>query len=532
MHKISADVVIIGSGPTGAAAAWRLARAGIDVVCLERGDWFAYDEIRRDDPDWELRRASALHSNPNIRRGRDDSPIDDADSPIKPMIGNAVGGGSIFWSAHVPRFRPEDFRVASLDGIGDDWPLSYDDLAPYYRENERRLGTAFVPGDPSAPPHGNHALTMPTIGAHGRRFAAAFDRLGWHWWPVDLVVGRHADEPATVHCAHIGPCDLGCPSRIRSGADRAYMCDAVDHGARLMTRTRVTRLEVDGQDCVAAALCMTENGPLRVEGRTFVLAANGMGTPHLLLASRSERYPNGLANGSGLVGRNLMLHPYARVDGLFPDSVGAWVAGEKAGIVSFEFYATRAEHGFVRGLKLQLTGGPPPAALALGAVTGDALPWGEEHHDAFESRFDRICGLTICAEDLADENNRITLSDTVMDRDGNPAPKMTYAVSDNSRRILDFGMERAAEVLREAGALRLYRTPLRAEAGFHLMGTARMGTDPARSVVDSFGRCHDVSNLFVADASAFVTSAAINPTATAQALALRTADHIIATRRP
>ncbi|MET0746013.1 MAG: GMC family oxidoreductase [Microvirga sp.] len=532
MDKISADVVIIGSGPTGSAAAWRLARGGLDVVCLERGDWFAYDEIRRDDPDWELRRATVLHSNPNLRRGRDDSPVDDSESPIKPMIGNAVGGGSIFWSAHVPRFRPEDFRVASLDGIGDDWPLSYDDLAPYYRENELRLGTAFVPGDPSAAPHGNRALAMPTIGSHGRRFAAAFDRLGWHWWPVDLVVGRQADEPETVHCTHIGPCDLGCPSRIRSGADRAYMCDAVDHGVRLMTRTRVTRLELDARDRVAAALCMTDTGPLRVEGRTFILAANGMGTPHLLLASRSERCPDGLANSSGLVGRNLMLHPYARVDGLFSEPVGAWVTGEKAGIVSFEFYATRREHDFVRGLKLQLTGGPPPAALALGAVTGDALPWGETHHDAFEGRFDRICGFTVCAEDLAEESNRITLSDTVVDRDGNPAPKMIYAVSDNSRRILDFGMERAAEVLREAGAGALYRTPLRAEAGFHLMGTTRMGTDPARSVVDAFGRCHDVPNLFVADASVFVTAAAINPTATAQALALRTADHIIASRRP
>ena len=105
MSDIVADVVVIGAGPTGSAAAWRLAQAGLEVVCIERGDWFAYDTLRRDDPDWEVRRASVLHSNPNIRRGPYDAPVDDAESPIKPMIGNAVGGGSILWSAHVPRFR-------------------------------------------------------------------------------------------------------------------------------------------------------------------------------------------------------------------------------------------------------------------------------------------------------------------------------------------------------------------------------------------------------------------------------------------
>jgi choline dehydrogenase-like flavoprotein len=526
MSHTVAQVVVIGAGPTGGAAAWRLARAGLDVVCIERGDWFPYGEIRRDDPDWEVRRASVLHSNPNIRRGPFDTPVDDAETPIKPMIGNAVGGSSIFWSAHVPRFRPEDFRAATIDGIGDDWPISYDELAPFYAENERRLGTAFVPGDPSAPPRGTHNRTLPTIGAHGRRFAAAFDRLGWHWWPVDLVVGRDADNPDTVHCTHIGPCDLGCPSRIRSGADRAYMCDAVEAGVRLLTRTRVMRLEHGAGGQVTRALCMSDGGPVQVEGQVFVLAANGMGTPHLLLLSPSERFPDGLGNDSGLVGRNLMLHPYARVDGMFREPTGAWAPGEKAGIVSFEFYATRGEHGFVRGFKLQLTGGPPPVALARGATTGRVLPWGETHHRAFEEAFDRLCGLTVCAEDLAEERNRVCLSETIKDRDGLPAPKMVYTLGENSRRILDFGMDRAEQVLIEAGAIEIFRTPLRSEAGFHLMGTARMGEDPRRSVVDPFGRCHAVPNLFVADASVFVSSSCINPTGTAQALALRTADHI------
>jgi choline dehydrogenase-like flavoprotein len=251
----------------------------------------------------------------------------------------------------------------------------------------------------------------------------------------------------------------------------------------------------------------------------------------LLLLSASGQCPNGLANRSGLVGRNLMLHPYARLDGLFPEALGSWVSGEKAGLVSFEFYPTDRSRGFVRGLKLQLVTAPGPVALAAGAVVGAPLPWGPRHHAAFEERFDRLCGLTICAEDLPEQENRIVLSDRTVDRDGLPAAKWIYRVSQNSRQILDFGVARADEVLRHAGATELYGTALRDQAGFHIMGTARMGTERETSVTDSFGRCHDVPNLFIADASTFVTASAANPTATAQALALRCADHIHTQRR-
>jgi choline dehydrogenase-like flavoprotein len=308
------------------------------------------------------------------------------------------------------------------------------------------------------------------------------------------------------------------------------MRDAVAAGARVVPHARVERLEHDTSGRVTTAVCRTDAGTIRIRGDRFVLAANGMGTPRLLLLSASGRFPDGLANRSGLVGRNLMLHPYARVDGLFEERMGAWVSGEKAGIISFQFYATDPGRGFVRGLKLQLVGGPPPVALSLGAVTGERLAWGAGHHADFERRFDRTAGFTVCAEDLADPENRILLSDRLADADGLPAPKWIYRLSENSRRALDFGMERAAEVLETAGAGAIFRTPLRAEAGFHIMGTARMGDDPETSVADGWGRCHDVPNLWIADASLFVTAAAINPTATAQALALRAADRMMAMR--
>ncbi len=525
MSNIHADVVVIGAGPTGAAAAWRLATQGLDVALIDRGPWFDFAALDRDGPRWELDRAGRWSSNPNIRQAAHDYPVDDEDSPIKPMIGNAVGGSSLYWTAHVPRFRPEDFRAATLDGVGDDWPIQYDDLAPYYALNEAQWGVAAIPGDPSVPPRQGPTRNLPTIGAAGRRFAGIFDEFGWHWWPVDLVVGRDADEPGTAHCTHIGPCDLGCPSRRRSSADSAFVRDAIAAGARVIAGTRVQHLERDASGRVAAAVCRDENGAFRVTGSRFVVAANAMGTARLLLLS------DGLANRSGLVGRNLMLHPYAKVDGLFDEPLGGWVSGEKAGLISLQFYSTDRRRGFVRGVKLQFGSGPGPVAAAEGAVVGRPVAWGPDHHRDFAARFDHICGFTVCAEDLAEPRNQIALSGKLFDSDGLPAPKMIYRVSENARRALDFGLDRAGEVLRAGGAKSLYRTPLRDQAGFHLMGTARMGADPERSVVDPFGRAHDVPNLYIADASVFVTSAAVNPTATAQALALRTADRIVATRR-
>jgi len=525
MADLDVDVAIVGAGPTGAAAAWRLAMAGLDVLVVERGAAFDAAMAAHGAPDVELRRRGMLSSNPNIRRGVADDPVDDADSPIKPMHAHGIGGTSTHWSAHVPRFRPQDFRLRTRTGAGRDWPIGYRDLAPYYALAEARWGTAFLPGDPLSPRRQANPKPLPTLGAHGRRMAGAFDKLGWHWWPVDLVVGRDADAPGAERCAHIGPCDIGCPSRNRATATHAFLDDALASGARIATNLRVLRIETAARGAASALICRNGEGlDLRIRAARILLAAGGAATPRLLLLSE-------IANGSGLVGRGLMLHPYAKVDGLFDEALGGWAAGEKAGLISFQFAHMPVECGFVGGLKLQLGAGPGPLALAEGAVTGRRLPWGAGHHAAMEGVFDRLCGFTVCAEDLPEDENRITLSDRLTDRDGQPAARWIYRVSENSRRALDFGLDRASEVLRTAGASEIFRTPLRDQAGFHIMGTARMGADPATSVVDGHGACHDVPNLRVIDSSVFVTSAPVNPTLTAQALALRAADHLIATRR-
>jgi choline dehydrogenase-like flavoprotein len=297
------------------------------------------------------------------------------------------------------------------------------------------------------------------------------------------------------------------------------MRPALAAGARLITGARVLCLEHDRTGRVTAAVVATESGTIRVRGARYVLAANGIGTPRLLLLSASATQPDGLGNRSGQLGRNLMLHPHARVDGRFDTPLGCWTPGQKAGLVCLEFLSARAEHDFPRGFKMQFSPAPMPTAL----------PWGAGHHTAFHARFDRIAGLTICIEDLPEADNRITLSNTLTDRDGAPVARLRYRLSAASRRTLDFAMDRADEALRAAGASDLTRDPLKAQAGFHLMGTARMGKSPDDSVVNPDGRCHDAANLYLADASIFVTGSAMNPTSTAQALALRIADHIVRT---
>ena len=511
---VATEVAVIGTGPTGAAAAWRLATAGVRVVCIERGGRFDYTGVPADAAERARLAKGALNPNPNIRRGAADYAIEDDASPIKPLIGNGVGGGSIYWAAHAPRFRAEDFRVFSDDGVADDWPLTYDELAPWYTLNERRIGLAWRPGDPLGPRREATTLPLPPIGPAGERVARAFEALGWHSWPVDLVVGRDADAPDTSACTHRGPCHIGCPARIRAGADRAYLDDALAPGARLLTHTRVLTLEHDSRARVTAAVCAGPDGRFRVRAERFVLAANGIGTPRLLLASKSGAFPNGLANGSGLVGRRLMLHPYAWADGWFPEPFRT-PTGQTAGLISLEFGSTRPERGFVRGSKLQLSVGAPAPGVRF-----------DRHEREAADPRSHMAGISVSAEDLPDPENRVILSSNGTDEDGIPLPRLIYRVCANTRAILDFGVDRASEVLREAGAIAVEPTSLKAEAGFHLMGTARMGDDPETSVVDRVGRCHRVPNLFIADASTFVTASALNPTATAQALALRTADHI------
>jgi choline dehydrogenase-like flavoprotein len=267
-----------------------------------------------------------------------------------------------------------------------------------------------------------------------------------------------------------------------------------------------------------------------VKADVVVLAANAVGTARLLLASCGNEFPDGLANSSGLVGRRLMMHPFAVVTGVFERFLRTWTGNVGSRVHCLQFYETDTDRGFVRGAKWSLapsTGGPLNAALPARAGEG---VWGPDHHRSVRERFGHCLSWGIFGEDLPDERNHVELDPDLRDGSGLPGAKVVYTTSENSRRLLDFHVERAAESLFEAGAVRVDTLAGMRSAGWHLLGTARMGADPASSVVDPWGKAHDVDNLYVVDGSVFVTSGGVNPTNSICSLALRFADGIVARR--
>lgn len=525
-----ADVLVIGSGAGGGALSWRLAEAGIEVVCLERGDWGDRTTYPASTPDWESRRVRDFHPNPNVRRRDTDYPVDDSTSPIKPLMFSGVGGSTIMWTGHHPRFHPSDFRVRTLDGVADDWPLSYDELAPHYELNDIMVGVAGINGDPAMPARNPRPLPPLPLGDGADRLVDAFDRLGYHWWPADSAVLTKAYD-GRLACNNCGPCELGCTRGSKASSDITYWPKAIDKGARVVARAAVREITVDAHGRADGAIWLDDDGDEHHQrANVVVLAANGVGTPRLMLLSTSTQFPEGLANSSGLVGRNLMLHPIALATGVFEDNIGSFHGPDGLTIFSQEWYETDPDRDFVRGYGIQVTRGQGPLITALGGFALD-VPWGRGHHERFEQLFGHVATMAILIEDLPHETNRVKLSETERDRFGVPAPQMVYEVDDNSLAMARHGIERSSEVLREAGAREVLTMDFLPMAGFHLMGTARMGDDPSRSVTDGFGRAHDVPNLFIADGSLFTTSAGVNPTPTIQALALRVADHIVETRR-
>ena len=422
-------------------------------------------------PDFQLTAERDWGWNPNLPPGARGLPVDDSDSDITVLMWNGVGGGTVVYAAQWQRNMPSDFRVRTLDGVGDDWPLTYEDLEPFYVA--RRARASASPGSPATPPirraKGPPLPPVP-LASMGRRVARAHNELGWHWWPAPIAIASRR-YGSLAPCVQRATCLQACADGAKASVDRTHWPSNIELGVDLITRATVQRIVMRDDGLAAGAVYADADGrEHEVRAGVTIVAANGIGTPRLLLLSADARHPDGLANSSGLVGTRLMMHPFGTVVGLFDDDLRSWQGVWGQHLHSLEFYETDESRGFVRGAKwgLQPTGGP---------FSDDArYPWGAENeilgegfHEALRKRFGRSAMWGIIAEDLPEEHNRVVLDPVAKDERRHPGPKILYRMSENSHRLLAFHQARAEESLEAAGA---YETHGRAVHPCHRLASA------------------------------------------------------------
>ena len=527
-----ADVLIIGAGASGSVVAAQLAQAGMQVVCLEQGGWLNPSDFPADRRDLELLSTARWHINPNVRGLPEDYPCEVSQADIHPLMVNAVGGSTIHYTAIWTRMHPADFKVRTVDGVAEDWPISYAELQPHFEAVDAEIGASGLAGDPAYPPGAELPLPAFPLGPAGQAMASGLNRLGWHWWPAvnGMPSEPIGDRPA---CQRRGTCLWGCPEGAKASMDVTHWPVALRHGARLVTGARVREITVDERGRASGAVYVDGDGAEHhAAASVVVVAANGVGTARLLLLSRSRRFGDGLANSSGLVGKRLMMHPGQMVTGVYDQDLESWRGPFGASIVSSEFGQSEPDRGFLRGAHWELVPGGPPR-FSMVQAGHEHLPlrdgWGENFHRIAREVVGRTSTWSVAAEDLPDEANDVTLDPQLTDSSGIPAPRIRYRTSEMSRANQAWNASRAREAHEAAGARRVHVESAAPHGGWHLLGTAKMGTDPATSVVDRDCRAHDVPNLYVVDGSVFVTSGAVNPTATICAIAHRAALHIVRT---
>lgn len=502
------DICIVGVGSAGGVLLQRLARSGFRVVGIEAGPFW---DTERDWVSDEAGSSKLYWNDLRITGGEDPITLGANNS------GRGVGGGSVHWAGFTPRFHPSDFHVYSEDGVGVDWPISYQDLKPYYELLEREIpvaGPAYFPwGDPHGYTYGPHPM-----GGVGDVLIKGCSKLGIRvsaGGPVAILEGSHGDRP---HCIYRGFCIQGCKVGAKQSTLVSHVPDALHYGAEIRANCMVSRINVKGKRVTGVSYCDPDGKEQELKAKVVIVSGYAIETPRLLLNSACAGFENGLANSSDTVGKYLMVQIGNVVLGRFEEPIRMYKA-PPAHALTEEFYETDPKRGFARGFAIQTVGPLPIAFGKQMMVAKGAWGWGMRR---LMMDYNHWAALGVLGEILPWEDNRVELADE-RDRYGLRVAKVTFRLHDNDKKIAQFGVKKTMEVMEAAGAQETVEEPRYA----HLVGGARMGNDPRTSVTDSFGLTHDIPNLFVCDGSLLPTQGSANPGLTIQALAARTADYII-----
>ena len=514
-----AEVCVVGAGPAGALVADRLAGKH-EVVVLDAGQRF-------DPADRDRRQERAIrpaYDRPDVWDvgGERDAHAASGEwfYPLNHARVKGVGGSTLHWQGMVMRLHEDDFNSGSQRGVGPDWPINYADLRPYYATAERELGVSGADDNPFAPARERpHPMPAFPPSYSDSLFADACESLGI---AMHSVPNARNSEPYgdRSECVGYGTCQPVCPSEAKYDAT-VHVDRAENQGATVLDRARVEHLEHTADSVEAAVYTTPDGSQYCQEADCFVLACGGVETPRLLLLSESDRYPDGLANSSGLVGRYFADHLFAGVGGVLDEPTRQNHVGFLTS-ESHQFYDDAGREVAPFKLEFFNYAGPSPVESAL---TGD--DWGDALLDRLRSEYGGHVAVGGLVEQLPREDSYVGLDPDETDDRGNPVPDVHWNVGDRALRTIERANEIQRSILDELGADLTWTVgPENTGPAYHHMGTTRMGTDPADSVVDPGCRTHDLDNCWIASSSVFPTGGAVNPTLTIAALALRVADAV------
>jgi len=528
------DFVIVGSGAAGGVLAKELSTAGFKVVVLEQGRWvppseFGHDEIAQSQ---EHTLTNNSQQQPQTFRK---TPQDKAEKQLSAIYGRCVGGGTVHFTANFWRFHEIDFIERSRRGpvagtAFADWPLTYADLEPYYTKLEWEVGVSGLAGASPFDPYRSKPYPLPPlpVKSSGVIFERAAWKVGLHPFPSPMAI---LSQPyrGRAGCIHCGRClGFGCEVGAKSSTLASVIPVAQQTGrCEIRTHSYAFRVETDRHDRAKGVAYFDGRGRQHFQkGRAVILSANGAETPRLLLLSSSRRYPQGLANSSGLVGKHLMINGYSGVLAAFEQPLNDYSSAAVSRVLH-DFYEIDPKLGFYGGGGLDALFGRTPINFALGAVPPEVPRWGKAYKNWLAETFSHSMFVTCHATSLPVENNSFSLDPDLKDAWGLPALRMTYRDHPDDLKTVKYLQDRALELLAASPATHVWPQPVQEQTrAVHLLGTCRMGNDPKTSVVNADHRTHDVPNLFLCDGSSFVTSGRGQPTMTIEALAFRAADRI------
>ena len=502
-------VVVIGSGAGGGTLSNELCQKGVKVVCLEAGKRYTIDDFVNNE--WPMfGKISWLDKRTTSGTWR----VAKDFAGLPAWICKTVGGTTTHWAGASLRIREHEFRARSV--YGDvaganllDWPLTLADLEPYYDRAESNLGVTGTHGIPRLPGNNNYKV-----------FANGAKRVGYKEVHTGNMAINSEPRDGRNACIQLGFCFQGCKSGAKWSTLYREIPKAEATGKLdLRPESHVLRIEHDDAGKVTGVVYVDADGnQQRQKARVVCVAGNSIESPRLLLNSASAKFPDGLANSSGQVGRNYMRHTTGSVYAIFEQPVNMHRGTTMAGIIKDES-GHDTSRGFAGGYELEtLSLGAPFMAAFL-----DPGAWGRDFADALEG-YDHMAGMWIVGEDMPQESNAITLHPSEKDQHGMPVPNVHFDDHDNDIAMRNHAFKAGTAVYEAVGAKRVIETP--PYPSTHNLGTNRMSANARDGVVDKWGRTHDIKNLFISDGSQFTTGAAENPTLTIVTLAIRQADYL------